>query len=65
MSGKWKCQKLRNIKVAVTERKRNYLVSEPNYHKAILFSEKLLAREMRKTEILMNKHVCLDFQYYN
>ena len=42
-----------------TERKRNYSVSEPNYHTTKLFPEYLLAIEMKKSEILMNKPVCL------
>ena len=53
-------RKHRNIKLITTETKRNYLVSEPNYHttkKYIL--ENLLAIRMRKTQILMNKPVYL------
>ena len=53
--------KHRDIKLATTERRRNYLVSEPNYHTTKFFTEKLLAIEMKKTEILMNKPVCLGF----
>ena len=30
-------RKLRDIKLVTTERRRNYLVSEPNYHTAKLF----------------------------
>ena len=33
----------RNIKLVTTERRRNYLVSEPNYHTANFFTENLLA----------------------
>ena len=36
----------RDIKLATTERRRNYLVSEPNYHVTKLFTENLLAAEM-------------------
>ena len=53
--------KHRDIKLATTERRRNYLVSEPNYHTTKFFTGKLLAIEMKKTEILMNKPVCLGF----
>ena len=42
-----------------TERRRNYLVSEPNFYTTKCFTEKLLAIEMKKTETLMNKPVCL------
>ena len=45
-------------KLLTTER-RNYLVSEPNYHATNFFTENLLATEMRKTEILLNKPVYL------
>ena len=56
-------RKHREIKLVTTERRRNYLVSEPNYHTTKLFKENLLAIEMKKTEILMNKPVFLDLQY--
>ena len=39
---------------ATTERRRNYLLSEPNNHTTKFFMENLLAIEMRKTQILMN-----------
>ena len=51
----------RNIKLVTTEIRRNYLVSEPNYQTAKFFTKTLLAIEIRKTEILMNKPVYLDF----
>ena len=50
-------RKHRNIKLVTTERRRNYLVSEPNYHNAKLFTENLLAIDMRKTQISMHKPV--------
>ena len=52
-------RKHRNIKLATTERRRNYLVSEPNYHTTKFFTENLLAIEMRKTKILLLKPVYL------
>ena len=52
-------RKHRHIKLATTQRRRNYLVSEPNYHTTKFFTETLLAIEMKKTEILMNKPVYL------
>ena len=51
-------RKHRNIKLVTTE-KRNYLASEPNYHTTKFCTENLLAIEMRKTQILMNKPVYL------
>ena len=47
------------LKLVTTERRRNYLVSEPNYHTTKFFTENLLAIEIRKTQILMNKPVNL------
>ena len=49
----------RNIKLVTTERRKNYLVSEPNYHTTEFFTENLIAIEMRKTQILMNKSIYL------
>ena len=42
-------RKLRDIKILVTEKRRNYLVSDLNYHTTIFFSKSLLTIEMRKT----------------
>ena len=53
-------RKHRDIKLVTTERRRNYLVSEPNYQTKKFFTENLLAIEMKKTEILINKPVCLE-----
>ena len=41
-------RKHRDIKLVTTERRRNYLVSEPNYHTTKFFTEILLAIEMKK-----------------
>ena len=51
-------RKHRNTKFVAIER-RNYLVSEPNYHTANFFTENVLAIEISKTQILMNKPVYL------
>ena len=45
-------RKHRNIKFVTTERRRNYLVSEPNYHTTKFFKENLLAIEMKKQRYL-------------
>ena len=37
-----------NINLTTTERGRNYLLSEPNYHTTKFFTEHLLAMEMKK-----------------
>ena len=52
-------RKHRDIKLVATKGKRNYLVSEPNYHTTKFFTEHLSATEMKKKEILMNKTVNL------
>ena len=48
-----------DIKLLTTETRRNYSASEPNYHTTNFLSENLLAMEMRKTQIIMNKPVYL------
>ena len=53
-------RKHRDIKLVTTKRRKKYLVSEPNYHTTKLFTEHLLAKEMKKIEILMNKLVYLE-----
>ena len=52
-------RKHRDIKLVPTERRRNYLVSETNYQTTKFFSENLLAIEMKKTKVLMNKPLYL------
>ena len=52
-------RKHRDIKVVTTERRRKYLVSELNYHTTRFSVKYLLVIEMKKTEILMNRPVCL------
>ena len=51
--------KRRDIKLVTTEEKRIKLVSEPNYHTTKQFSENLLAIEMKKAKVKMNKPVYL------
>ena len=46
-------RKTRDIKLVATERRRNCLMSEPNYHTTKFFTESLLTIEMKKTEILV------------
>ena len=56
-------RKHRNI--VTTEKKRNYSISEPNYHTKKFFTEDLFAIEMRKMPILMNKSVYLGLSILN
>ena len=43
-------RKRRYIKLSITERRRKHLVSEPNDHTTKLFTDKLLAIEMKKKQ---------------
>ena len=52
-------RKQRDIKLVTTDRRRKQLVSEANYHTIKWFSEKLLATEMKKTKVKMNKPISL------
>ena len=47
------------IKLVNDDTKINKLVSEPNYHATKWFSENLLATEMKKTSVKMNKSIYL------
>ena len=48
-------RKHRDIKLVTTDVKRTKLVLEPNYHTTKRFSENLLAIEMKKTKVKVNK----------
>ena len=50
-------RKHRDIKLVTTDKRRNRLVSEPNYHTTKWFSEKVLVIEMKKTKVKMNKPI--------
>ena len=52
-------RKHRDIKLVTTNKKRNKLVSEPNYHTINYISEDLSIIEMNKTKVKMNKPVYL------
>ena len=54
-------RKYRDIELVTIERRRNYLLSELNYHTRKIFTENLLAIEMKKKQqiLLMNKPVYL------
>ena len=41
-------RKRRDIKLITTERRRNYVLSEPNCHTTKFFTENVLAIEMKK-----------------
>ena len=52
-------RKHRDIGLITTDKRRNQLVSEPNYHMIKWFSEDFLAIEMMKSKVKMNKTVYL------
>ena len=52
-------RKHRDIKLVITDKKRNKLVSEPNYHTINYISEDLSVIEMNKTKVKMNKPIYL------
>ena len=52
-------RKHRDIKLVTTDKRRNQLVSEPNCHTTKYFSENLLAIEMKKKKVKINKPVYL------
>ena len=49
----------RDIKLVTNDAQRRKYVSEPNYHTSKQFSNTLMAIEMRKTKVVMNKPVYL------
>ena len=51
--------KHRGIKLVTIEKRRNYLVSESSYKTTEFLTENVLATEMKKAQILMNKPVYL------
>ena len=49
----------RDIKLVTTDKRRNQLASEPNYHMTKHYSENLTTREMKKTKVELNKPIYL------
>ena len=52
-------RKRRDIKLVTKEKRRNYLLSEPNYHTTKFFSRNLLAIKNGKAQTLMYEPVYL------
>ena len=46
-------RKHRDIKLVLTDKRRNQLASKPNYHTTKYFSENLMAIEIKKTSVKM------------
>ena len=51
----------RDIKLVTEDKRRNQIISEPNYWAITGFSENLVATKMKKTKIKMNKPIYLAF----
>ena len=49
----------RDIKLVTTDKKRNQLALEPNYHTPNHFSENLMTIKTKKTKVKMNKPIYL------
>ena len=49
----------RDIKLVTCNKRRKRLVSEPNYHSCKNISDYLMAIEMKKTRVKMNKRLYL------
>ena len=45
----------RDIKLVTSDKRRKWLVSEPNYHSQKIFSDHMMAIEMKKTKVKMSK----------
>ena len=52
-------RKHRDIKLVATDKRRNQLAAEPNYHTSKHFSENLTAIVMKKAKVKMNKPIYL------
>ena len=52
-------RKHRDNELVTTDKRRNQLASEPNYHTSKYFSENLMATEMKKRNVKMNKPIYL------
>ena len=55
----------RDIKLVTSEKRRKRLVSEPNDHSWKTFSDHLMAIEMKKTTVKMNKPLYLGMLISN
>ena len=51
----------KDINLVTTEARKTILVTKPNHKTTIFFIKNLLAIEMRRTQMIMNKPVYLGF----
>ena len=52
-------RKHKDIKLVTTDKRRNQLASEPNYHTTKYFSENLMAAEIKKSKVKLYKPIYL------
>ena len=52
-------RKYRDIKLLTIKRRRNYLMSERNYHTKNFFTKNWLAMQMKKAQIIINQPLYL------
>ena len=57
-------RKYRDIQLVTTDKRRNQLVSEPNYYTTQWFSKNLLRIEMKKIKVKVDKPVYLGLSLY-
>ena len=58
-------RKHRDIKLVKTDKKRNKLVPEPNYHTMKLIDDNLAIIEMKKVKVKMNKSIYLGLSIFD
>ena len=54
-------KKHRDIKLVTTDKRRNQLASEPNYHTVKCVSQNLMAIEMKKENKRKNEQACISW----
>ena len=55
----------RDIKLVTSDKRRKWLVSEPNYHPHKTFSDRLMAIEMKKIRVKMTKLLYLGMSIFD
>ena len=58
-------RKHKDTKLVTTDKRRNQLGSEPNYHTTKYFSKNVMAIKMKKTKVKMNKLVYLGMSTFD
>ena len=58
-------RKDRDIELVTTDKKRNQLASEPNYHTTKYFLKNMMTIEMKKAKVKMNKPIYLLMLLFN